>query len=159
MIVFKAERGILGKLILVTVTRTLLTESSDITKLLILRRREIDELVDHHDHLRFTDDLDELTKAKMCLVKCATAHYIVDNIRLDRLVLHFGDLVLNQCQNLPQHFVLHTLVSDEAILILLDLEQQIVQTHVPSGRIQRSSWLRLSHLVSLPEVLVRRLHL
>ena len=47
------------------------------------------------------------------------------------LILHFRDLILHQREYLIEDLPLSRLVSKKAVRILLDLKQEIIETHIP----------------------------
>lgn len=106
-----------------------LTEARDIPKFLVLGGREVDQLIDDHDHLRLFYDLDELTQAA-CPFSRMSEIARERHSPLNRLILHFGDLVFDQSEDLFKDLVLHRLIAQQRRRICLDFDQEVVEAHV-----------------------------
>lgn len=125
------------------------TETRDVAQLVVLPAQEHDKLVHNVGHLALAEDLDQLAetlgegRVSMDVSGYTHTGWINGNVRLDGLVLDLGNLILDELHDLLEDLVLYRLVAEEAVRVLLDLGNQVIQTHVPIARCPARQLLRV----------------
>jgi hypothetical protein len=66
-----------------------LTQSRNISKLVIFTTRKLDQLINDQFHLTRTKNLDELTQTVLDVFLGVEIHQVEENMPFDSLILHF----------------------------------------------------------------------